>query len=168
MRFLVWWHDFSLAKYLGLRWPPARTVLLSLAGLAVLLVGTDTISYLLGKPIVPEFMVDFYRNSWLPILLFTIVVLAPVGEETLFRGFLYAGLAASRLGPRGAIVIGSIAFGLLHVQYDWYGIVAAMATGLYLGVIRYWSRSLPLTIVLHGIANTVATLEVVVQKQWLK
>ena len=56
-------------------------------------------SYLTGRPLVPTVMVDMYRSSWLPGLLFAMVVLAPIGEETLFRGFLYAGIAASRAGP---------------------------------------------------------------------
>jgi uncharacterized protein len=67
-----------------------------------------------------------------------------------------------------AIIVSSAAFALLHVQYDWYGVVAVAATGLYLGVVRFWSRSLLLTMLLHGIGNAVATLEVIVQEHWLR
>ena len=36
--------------------------------------------------------------------LFTAIIVGPIGEEVIFRGFLYRGLAASRLGIGGAIV----------------------------------------------------------------
>jgi hypothetical protein len=35
-------------------------------------------------------------------------------------------------------------------------------------VIRFWTRSLFLTMILHGVANVVATLELVIQEHWLK
>jgi membrane protease YdiL (CAAX protease family) len=159
---------FPIRDYLALYWPSPRVVLASLGGLAVLLVATDLTSYLVGRPLVPTFMVDIYRFSWLPALLLAVVVLAPIGEETIFRGFLYTGIAASRAGPVVAIIVSSLAFALLHVQYDWYGIVAVAATGLFLGVVRYWSRSLLLTMLLHAVGNLVATLEVIVQESWLK
>ena len=56
----------------------------------------------------------------------------------------------------------------LHVQYDWLGIVAVLATGLYLGVVRYRSQSLLLTMLLHAVGNAFATLEVFVLDHWLK
>jgi len=159
---------YPIRDYLVLYWPPARSLVIAFAGLAGLLVATDLTSYLLGKPLVPKVMVDVYRTAWLPGLLLALVVLAPIGEETLFRGFLYTGIAASRAGPIVAIVVSSIVFALLHVQYDWYGIVAVGAIGLYLGVVRYRAQSLLLTTLLHAIASALATLEVFVQEHWLK
>jgi membrane protease YdiL (CAAX protease family) len=159
---------YPIRDYLVLYWPTPRSAMISLAGLAVLLGATDLSSYLLGRPLVPTVMVDIYRGSWLPALLFALVVLAPIGEETLFRGFLYMGIAASRAGPIVAILVSSVAFALLHVQYDWHGIVAVLATGLYLGVVRSRSQSLLLTMLLHAVGNAFATLEIVVLEHWLK
>jgi uncharacterized protein len=165
---LIWLRGYPIRDYLALRCAPARSVVIAFLGLAVVLGGTDLTSYLTGRPLVPTVMVDFYRNSWLPGLLFAMVVLAPLGEETLFRGFLYAGITASRAGPIVAIIVSTVAFAALHVQYDWYGIAGVAAIGLYLGVIRFWTRSLFLTMILHGVANVVATLELVIQEHWLK
>ena len=109
-----------------------------------------------------------YRSAWLPGLLFAMMVLAPVGEETLFRGFLYAGIAASRAGPIMAIIISTVAFSVLHGQYDWYGMASVAAMGLYLGTVRFRTQSLYLTMLLHAIANAFATLEMVVQEHWLR
>jgi uncharacterized protein len=165
---LVWLRGYPIRDYLALNWASARSVIFTLLGLAVVLGGTDLTSYLLGKPIVPTVMVDVYRTAWLPALIFAMVVLAPLGEETLFRGFFYAGIAASRAGPIVAILVSTVAFASLHVQYDWFGIAGVAAIGLYLGVIRFQTRSLFLTMFLHAVANAVATLETVVQDHWLK
>jgi membrane protease YdiL (CAAX protease family) len=45
---------------------------------------------------------------------------------------------------------------------------AVAATGLFLGVVRYRAGSLLLTMLLHGVANLVATIEMMVQEYWLK
>jgi membrane protease YdiL (CAAX protease family) len=137
-------------------------------GLAAVLVATDLTSYSLGRPLVPDVMRDVYRTSWLPTLLFTLVVLAPLGEETLFRGFFYQGIATSRAGPVVAIIMSTVVFALMHGQYDWYGVIGIAAIGLYLGVVRYRTGSLFLTMVLHSVGNLVASLELIIQENWLK
>ena len=42
-----------------------------------------------------QFQLDIYRTAsaagWLPWLLLTVVVVTPIGEEMLFRGFLFRG-----------------------------------------------------------------------------
>ncbi len=108
-----------------------------------------------------------YRTSWLPILLFAIVVMAPVGEEILFRGFLYHGIAVSRWGHVAAILGTTAVFALLPSQYYWYGIVSVAVIGLYLGVVRHQTGSVLLTMSLHAVANAYATVEVIVQENWL-
>lgn len=165
---LIWFRGYPLRDYLALRWPPAQLVVIVLLGLAVVLGGTDLTSYLTGRPLVPTVMVDFYRSAWLPALLFAMVVLAPLGEEILFRGFLYAGIAASRAGPVVAILVTTVGFALLHLQYDWYGVAGVAAIGLYLGVVRFRTRSLLLTMFLHAVANAVATLEMIAVEEWFK
>jgi len=159
---------YPVRDYLALTWPPARPVQIALAGLVVLLCTSDLISYLLGRPLVPPVMVEVYRTAWLPALLLALVVLAPLGEETLFRGFLFKGIAASRAGPAVAILVSSVAWALLHVQYDWYGIVSIAVMGLYLGSVRYKTTSVLVTMLLHAVANAGATVEMIVQEHWLK
>ena len=136
--------------------------------MAVLLAASDIASVLSGRPLVPPFVLSLYRTAWLPGLVFAFVVLAPVGEETLFRGFVYKGIAASRAGPIGAIVISAAAWALLHAQYDWFGIATIAAAGVYLGTVRLLTGSLFLTMLLHAIQNTVGTVELLVQELWLK
>jgi membrane protease YdiL (CAAX protease family) len=152
--------------YLALTWPPGRQVIVAVVGLALLIAVSDTATYLLGREIVPPFMTDVYRTSWPPLLLVALIGAAPLGEETLIRGFLYRGIADSRWGPVAAIVISSTAWALLHVQYDFYGIGTIALMGVYLGVVRFRTSSLLLTMLLHALANSVATAELLVQLYW--
>jgi membrane protease YdiL (CAAX protease family) len=165
--FLIWARGCRIRDYLAFVWPDARLVVLAFIGLGVVLVASDLVMYWLRRPIVPQFMVGIYRTSWLPILLFAIVVMAPVGEEILFRGFLYHGIAVSRWGHVAAILGTTAVFALLHSQYDWYGIVSVAVIGLYLGVVRHQTGSVLLTMSLHAVANAYATVEVIVQENWL-
>jgi uncharacterized protein len=166
--FLVRARRCSVREYLALKWPSARSVLMSVVGMAVLLVALDLTSYLSGRPLVPPVIVSIYRTAWLPGLVFAFIVLAPLGEETLFRGFLYEGIAASRAGPIGAIAISATAWAMLHLQYDLYGIASIAVAGFYLGAVRYMTGSLFLTMLLHALQNAVGTIELVVQEYWLK
>jgi membrane protease YdiL (CAAX protease family) len=165
---LIYSRRYPIRDYLALSWPQARSAWAAVAGLVVLLVVSDLTTYSLGRPITPLGMTEVYRTAWLPLLLIALLVAAPVGEETLFRGFLYKGIAASRAGPTAAVLVTSAVWALLHIsQYDWYAIVTILFTGLYLGFVRYRTGSVTLTIVLHSLSNAIATLEVVIQTQGL-
>ena len=53
--------------------------------------------YVSGRDVVPPFQVEAYQTAkdagWLMQLTLAIVFVAPLGEEVVFRGFLYRGLA---------------------------------------------------------------------------
>ena len=152
--------------YLGLVRPRAGTVVKSILATVLFLAAFDGLTYWLGRPIVSEFMTSIYETAgWLPLLVAALVVAAPLFEEIFFRGFLYRGLAASRLGAPGAILITSFCWSLIHTQYDWYGIGGVFAIGLLLGVVRQTSESTSLTIALHALVNLVATIETAVYLQ---
>jgi hypothetical protein len=157
-----------LREYLALRWPGYRDTLLSLAGLAALIAGQDVLSRSLERPIVTEFMLTAYRTAgFLPLLVASLVVAAPIMEELFFRGFMYKGLAASKVGVLGAIVVTSLAFAVIHLQYDWYGRATILAVGLFLGVVRWRTKSVALPILLHAVMNAVATVQTaVVAEGW--
>jgi membrane protease YdiL (CAAX protease family) len=165
---LIRWRRYPIRDYLALQRPTARSAAIAFMSLVVMLVTSDLISYLLGRPLVPDVMVKLYRMARLSGLLVALVVLAPIAEETLFRGFLYKGIADSRAGPILAIITSAIAWATLHFQYDWYGVVTIAVMGLFLGIVRHKTGSLYLTMVLHAIANSVATLEIVIQERWLR
>jgi membrane protease YdiL (CAAX protease family) len=158
-------------KYLGLIRPSGRDAVLALGALALFLPGFDALTYLLGRDIVTPFQITSYlsaRSSGaLPLLWFTFVVAAPAGEEITFRGFLYRGWVPSQRAVVPGVVIISTLWAVLHVQYDWLGLLQIFLMGLLLGWARWRSGSAVLTLLMHGIANLWAMLETVVKVQWL-
>jgi membrane protease YdiL (CAAX protease family) len=91
------------------------------------------------------------------------IILAPAGEEVMFRGFLFRGWARSERSAWPAIVAISILWAVLHVQYDWAGMLQIFIVGLFLGWIRWRSASTLLTFALHALFNLEATVETVLQ-----
>lgn len=123
----------------------------------------DTLTYLLGRSVVPEFMLGAYKSAYFtPLLWFALVIAAPLTEEILFRGFLFKGIEHSRMGPVGAVIISALAWSVIHLQYDAYGLSGIFAGGLLLGFARFKSKSIYPPIVMHALQNILATVEVVI------
>ena len=151
------------ADYLALRWTPWRNFFIGVAALAVLVGGWDLLSKALGREVTPGFMGEVLKSAqaggalWLLVIAFCVA--APISEEILARGFLYRGWSESRLGVPGAIFLSSLAWTSLHLQYDWFFFGEVFCIGLLLGYFRYRTGSTWLTIVLHGLNNTAATIQ---------
>jgi membrane protease YdiL (CAAX protease family) len=153
----------TLDDMLALRLPPLRmlaTWLLAAVAFAAL---SDALTVLLGKPVVPEFMKAVYKSADNRGLLWiAFVVAAPVFEELLFRGFILTGLASTRIGPRGAVIVASVAWALIHTQYDLYGVATILAMGLLFGWARVKTDSVVTPLAMHMAANLIATIEAAV------
>jgi membrane protease YdiL (CAAX protease family) len=152
--------NISVKNYIGFRNPLKREWVKWLLILAAFLFLSDVVSLLLHQPIVPPFMADAYKTAFfLPALLFAIIVVAPIFEEILFRGFLFQGIRYSRSGPIGAIGITSFFWAVIHLQYDVYGIATLFVLGLLLGIVRIKTDSIYLLMVMHSLTSLVATTE---------
>jgi uncharacterized protein len=153
------------AEYLALVRPSRNDVLLGLACLVVLLPLGDVSTWMSGRGIVPPFVIEAYRSArdsgtlWL--LVIALVVAAPLTEEIVFRGFMYRGLAVSRVGNAGAILLPSAIWAAMHVQYEVFFIVQIFLLGAVFGALRWKSGSTWLTILLHGIVNLSSLLQTV-------
>ena len=158
------------AEYLALKRFSLREFLVGFLAVALLAAGMDGASYLAGHDIVSSFQVDTYTTAraggWLVPLLLAIVVVGPVGEEILFRGFLFRGWVTSDQYGVFAVIVISQLWAALHVQYDWVGVAQVFLTGLVLGWTRWRSGSTLLTILLHLLVNLESTIETVVQVGW--
>jgi membrane protease YdiL (CAAX protease family) len=157
--------------YLGLVMPARHEALIAVGAIAVFVLAFDAFTYLVGKPVVTPFQVELYRSAAasndLPLMWLTLVVAAPVGEEIMFRGFLYRGWAQTQRAVIPAIIVISAFWAIIHTQYDWFGIVQIFLIGLVLGWARWRSGSTLLTIALHGLINAWATLQTFVAINWL-
>jgi membrane protease YdiL (CAAX protease family) len=153
-----------LPDYLALRGMSWRNLLIGVAGLIVVIVAWDLVGRALGRDATPSFMLEVLKSAqadhtvWL--LLIAFAVAAPVTEELMVRGFLYRGWSESWLGPLGAIILSSLVWTAMHVQYyDWFLFAEVLSIGFLLGYMRYRSNSTWLTIIMHGVNNLAATLQ---------
>jgi membrane protease YdiL (CAAX protease family) len=171
---LVWaarMKNWTARDYLALVPPSRRDLMIAIGCLVVLLPLLDAMSWLIGEPIIPPFQTELYANAQkagvVPLVWLAIVVAAPIGEEIMFRGFIFRGWVRSPRSAIPAILAIAVLFAVIHVQYNLYGIMQVLALGLLLTFFRWCSGSTVLTIVLHAIANFYAMVQTVVQAHWL-
>jgi membrane protease YdiL (CAAX protease family) len=157
--------------YLALVPPRGSEIVVGVACLAALLIGSDLLTLLLGRDVVPSFMVEAYKSARiggsLVIFFLAVVIVAPISEELAFRGFIFRGLSASWLGVSGTLIATSAAWASMHVQYDAYTLAQIFLIGLLLGWIRWASGSTLLTIMLHMLANLTACIQAAIKVEWL-
>lgn len=128
-----------------------------------LLVVYDEIDRILSKFIAPpESMFDLspYLTMSAPftaiMLILTMVVFAPVGEEIVFRGFLQRVLEKAWKDPTRAVLITSMFFSIIHLNPYW--LIQIYLWGVVLGYLTYQTRSIIPGIILHGMNNGASLL----------
>jgi membrane protease YdiL (CAAX protease family) len=158
--------------YLGLTLPRRSEVVFGVTAVVGMIVAGNILSWLIGINIVTTFQTNIFRTAsdvgfvQVLLLVMAVVVLTPIGEEIMFRGFLFRGWLR---GPRDVwpvIVVTSLLWALIHVQYDWYVTGQIFAFGLMLGWIRWATGSTVLTILLHGLINLEGMVETWVSLHW--
>jgi len=161
----------SLRDYFALNAVRWRDILLGLAALLAMIVMSEIAERLLGIDAGSKATATAYAQAKLagalPMLLFGVLIVAPITEELMFRGFLHRGWRTSRLGVVGTIVLASALWAVLHQQYNAYGVFCVFVLGLVLGWIRQRSESTTPAIILHAINNLAATAFVIIQVEWL-
>jgi membrane protease YdiL (CAAX protease family) len=151
------------AEYLALRWTSWTNLAIGIGWLVALVAGWDLLSRATGREVAPGFMGDVLKSAqadgalWLLVIAFCVA--APITEEFFARGFLYRGWSESFLRVPGAILLSSLVWTALHLQYDWFFFGEVFSIGLLLGWLRYRFNSTWLTVVAHGANNLAATLQ---------
>jgi len=150
----------TIAEYLSLRKITRKTVLALLALSAGIIILSDCLSLILGRPIIAEYMVNAYSTiAWPALLWVAVAFFAPAFEETFFRGFLFVGLRQSRIGIAGTIVLTALIWTLFHIQYGVYGMATIFVLGIVLGIARHKTESLWSPLLMHVFVNSVAMLQ---------
>ncbi|HTU91779.1 MAG TPA: CPBP family intramembrane glutamic endopeptidase, partial [Gemmataceae bacterium] len=99
---------------------------------------------------------------WLEVL-FVAGVIAPIVEETMFRGVLYRHLRSASSGWRPALsvlfsaVVVSFLFAVIHPQ-GFLAVPVLMALAVAFALMREWRGTILPSMIAHGINNGVATL----------
>lgn len=145
----------TAAAYLGFDKRPSKANFINF-NLAIL--GYFIFSYFASNALgieTPQSMIDIYNTTDYLLLLFVaVVIVAPIFEELIFRGFIFKGLKNSPLGVIGTIIITSILFTLIHLgQYDLTILAVLFPLAVILGLARYRSGGIYLPIYLHFINN---------------
>jgi uncharacterized protein len=147
----------KVADYLALKLPRRSEVIVGVLVMIGFIVIGNLVSWLLRQPIVTPFQFAIYRTAsaagWLPILWLAVVVVTPIGEEILFRGFLFRGWHRRPGDVWLVIAATSALWAMSHLQYDLFVIVQIFIVGLILGWFRWVSGSVLLTILLHALVN---------------
>jgi len=158
----------SIRQYLALTRPTPKETFGWLMGCLALIVTMDIGLRLAGINPVTDYEVTLYTTTPALPLLFALVVLAPVLEETWWRGFVYRGLAASKAGPLGAVLLTAVPFALMHTQYEWPHRLTVLGIGLYLAAVRWRSGSTVLAMFCHAAINVFYFASTATEVHWLR
>lgn len=162
--FMVFFTILILAK---LQKTPLKTILpikkskLSLWIIfSIILVFLNTIFYQISLLLErePMLFMDSLAQTANPlwVLILAVVLIIPIYEELIFRGFMWSALVNSKLGIVGASLITSGVFAWVHFQYGVVELMMIFALALLFGMARLYSGSLKLPIFLHIANNSMA------------
>jgi membrane protease YdiL (CAAX protease family) len=132
---------------------PERGKWWCILGGPALAIGLSMLGVALRTPAIPTPVESLIsgRGS-LFLVAFFAVVLGPIFEELLFRGFLQP-LLQRALGPWIAIVLAATGFALLHgqeYQWSWQQLLVVGLAGAAFGIARYRTGSTAAGALLHG------------------
>ncbi len=125
-------------------------LIISVIGLSIIGSEIDNLIRHLFPPseLIEKTMRDITTSG--PAGIFTLVIIAPLTEEFLFRGLFLHGFARN-YGKRGAIIASALLFALIHLNP--YQMIPAFLAGLFLGWITLNSGSIWPAIISHGLTN---------------
>lgn len=99
---------------------------------------------------------DLFDGALLPLMIISVCILAPLGEEAVFRGAFERKLLETDRSSWIAIVVSALAFGLMHM--DPFVSCLTFLMGILMGWIYYRTRNIWLTVFCHALNNTMATV----------
>jgi membrane protease YdiL (CAAX protease family) len=159
---VLWWTRGRAPAALGLDIPLSaggRAGLALVAGLAVVVLAYWT--YVLAKLDAAgrgRFLAWLERSKMAPrtgaeaIAFVPVALTAGIGEELLYRGFIFWFLAPT-LGLPWTVVISAVVFGLGHGYQGWRGIISTTGTGFFLGAFYAVSGTLWWVMGLHAVID---------------
>lgn len=149
---------FSLKEYLALR-PIKIITFFSMLGLAALLLFVS--GFLLsglGQTKFSEQLTQAYQSNSIAVII-AAAIFSPIFEEMFFRGFLFAGFRASKIGVMGAILLTAALWALLHAtQYNIWELLVIFGLGIAFGVVRWKTNSLYASLGMHSLWNLLSTV----------
>jgi len=147
----------DLSKNLGLYHFNRNALIYSLVAYLIFYLVLTVYSYVFQiSP--PEEFIKLIKATPFILNFLMVVIGAPIVEELLFRGFLFSQLKTTKLGIYGSIVLTSLIWTSIHLQYDLFLLIPIFLLGLFLGYLMLKYNSLYLVIIVHAVHNLQATL----------
>jgi len=144
-------------SYLGLGPVKGRVVLHWLVVTAVIVAQTELVLYLVKGELIPAEWGEVYRSVRSPLLFwFALMVATPIFEELLFRGFVFEGIRAWRLGSTGAVLITALAWTSIHNEFEPLEFGIIFIIGVLLGIARLRTGSVLVTIAMHMLYSLIS------------
>jgi membrane protease YdiL (CAAX protease family) len=108
-------------------------------------------------PVPTENVVTIFPHTSAGLALFVVlaVLIAPLLEETFFRGFVFQGLSRS-WGPLLGAIVSALVFALWHQQLS--VLIPIFGLGLVLAAAFYWTKSIYTNIACHSIFNALGVI----------
>jgi len=110
----------------------------------------------------PEYIIDL-NNLLQPesilgffLLFIAVAIIAPLGEELLFRGFLQQFLEIYWKDITRAILLTSLFFSFIHLNPFWF--IQIYILGILLGFLSWKTNSVIPSLILHSLNNTIALI----------
>ena len=167
---LVWKRKTTINELGAHDWPSWMDVVLSVPAFVVYIICSGLVMAILTS-ILPgidlqqaqelPFSQSMLGTSWQYVLAFiTMVVLAPLAEELLFRGYLYGKLRKTA-SVWVSILVASLAFGLAHLwvgssTLQWAVTIDTFVLSLMLCALREYTGAVWAGVLLHAIKNGLA------------
>ena len=110
----------------------------------------------------PEYIIDLNyllkpEGIFSGVLLFiAVAILAPLGEEIIFRGFLQQILETHWKDTTRAVLFTALIFSIIHMNPYWF--IQIYILGVVLGFLAWKTQSIIAPLILHGLNNSVALL----------
>jgi membrane protease YdiL (CAAX protease family) len=166
--FLIFKFRYNRPVFASLGWRKTNVSLLAAGfGGVLLALGLSAVAQLIGTPKVDTAFDELVKTPFSTALLaVTAVVLAPIFEEMLFRGFLQP-LLSRTLGVAAGVLITALLFGSLHAseyKFAWQYVAAITVVGVALGAVRAKKNSLIPGTVMHGCFNAVSIVGLIALK----
>jgi len=153
-RIVAGYKHLSFAETIHWRWPAIRSVAYLLIGIALAIV-VVLLERVLPMPKDTPFDKLFRSASGAWMMSFLGIAVAPFMEELYFRGLLFPVLARN-MNLLASISLTSFLFALLHASQlgrAWAPITMLFLVGIVLTVVRWWTKSLAASVIVHVAYN---------------
>lgn len=174
----VWLTQIPVRDYLGWTRPRAGDVVLGLiVAVALGLLPNLLQLAIIGKPLNPSQIADYQQaiaggtsKLWFVFAWWPAILLAPLVEESVFRGFLWRSFSASRLGNIGALLLTALLFSAIHYNqtimadgsFNGWPFIEHFIDGLGLGALRWRSGTTTVPFLMHVWMNLWTSMAVIV------